>query len=59
MKSWVCIQRKRYRSGKLPQDKIDRLEGIGFEWDTCKLLEGKSLDVDEGLQKGCTVCLPS
>ena len=29
---WVFTQRKSYRKGKLSKDRIDRLNGIGFEW---------------------------
>ena len=29
---WVSKQRKVYRAGSLPQDRIDRLNSIGFKW---------------------------
>ena len=29
---WVSTQRKGYAKGKLSQDRIERLEAIGFEW---------------------------
>lgn len=29
---WVSAQRKRYWTGRLPKDEIDRLESIGFSW---------------------------
>ena len=29
---WVGTQRTNYRKGKLSQDRIDRLNGIGFDW---------------------------
>lgn len=30
--SWCFVQRRRYRSGKLSDERIRRLESIGFEW---------------------------
>ena len=30
--TWVKRQRRQYASGKLPQDRIQRLESIGFQW---------------------------
>jgi hypothetical protein len=30
--AWVNIQRKAYRNGKLPADRISQLEALGFEW---------------------------
>ena len=30
---WVCNQRKKFKKGKLAEDKIARLEEIGFVWD--------------------------
>ena len=30
--SWVSIQRREYKNGKISQDRIDRLDGIGFKW---------------------------
>ena len=30
--SWVLKQRQIYKKGKLPQDRIDRLSSIGFNW---------------------------
>ncbi|WP_080126619.1 DEAD/DEAH box helicase [Chlamydia suis] len=30
---WVCVQRRCFKKGKLAEDKIARLEGIGFVWD--------------------------
>lgn len=30
--SWCFVQRRMYRKGELSESKIDRLEGIGFEW---------------------------
>ena len=30
---WVCTQRGAYREDKLVQDRIDRLNSIGFKWD--------------------------
>ena len=30
--TWVNHQRQRYKKGKLPQDRIDQLESIGFDW---------------------------
>ena len=29
---WVCNQRRNYRADSLAQDRIDRLDGIGFTW---------------------------
>ena len=29
---WILTQRRVYRKGKLSQDRIDRLNGIGFDW---------------------------
>ena len=29
---WVDKQRTNYKKGKLSQDRIDRLNGIGFDW---------------------------
>ena len=33
---WVGTQRQSYRKDKLSQDRVKRLEGIGFAWDTRK-----------------------
>lgn len=33
---WVSTQRKAYKNNKLPQDKIDRLNSIGFKWNINK-----------------------
>ncbi|WP_231911662.1 DEAD/DEAH box helicase [Chlamydia suis] len=30
---WVCVQRKRFKKGKLAEDRVARLEEIGFVWD--------------------------
>ena len=30
--TWVNHQRQQYKKGKLPQDRIDQLESIGFDW---------------------------
>ncbi|WP_257616748.1 DEAD/DEAH box helicase [Chlamydia suis] len=30
---WVCVQRRCFKKGKLAEDKIERLEEIGFVWD--------------------------
>lgn len=32
---WVKAQRQRYTQGKLPKERISRLEAIGFVWDLC------------------------
>jgi len=31
--AWVTTQRKTFKSGKLPPDRVARLEALGFEWD--------------------------
>jgi superfamily II DNA or RNA helicase len=31
--AWVMTQRSRYATGKLSQDRVSRLEAIGFQWD--------------------------
>ena len=33
LRRWVRLQRKKYNAGKLPQERIELLESIGFEWD--------------------------
>jgi hypothetical protein len=33
---WVVNQRRQYRKGRIPPDRIKRLEEIGFVWDTRK-----------------------
>lgn len=30
--TWVMAQRKQYKEGDLPTDRIGQLEGIGFVW---------------------------
>ena len=30
--TWVNNQRKAYREGKMPLDRIEKLEAIGFRW---------------------------
>uniref|UniRef100_UPI0015D90DCD helicase associated domain-containing protein n=1 Tax=Chlamydia suis TaxID=83559 RepID=UPI0015D90DCD len=33
---WVCVQRRCFKEGKLAEDRIARLEEIGFVWDILK-----------------------
>ncbi len=33
LSGWVGTQRKKYKNGSLPQDKINKLDSIGFLWD--------------------------
>jgi len=33
---WVSNRRRDYKRGKLPQDRIDQLEALGFIWDLKK-----------------------
>ena len=32
MGTWVSNQRAKYKEGKLSQEQIDKLEGLGFLW---------------------------
>jgi hypothetical protein len=33
---WVLRQRRRYQKGKLPQEKVEKLNTLNFEWDHCR-----------------------
>ena len=37
--SWLVNQRRLYRLGRLPKDKIDKLESIGINWNIIKTFE--------------------
>ena len=32
LKNWVMTQRKKFWNGKLPDELVDKLNGIGFVW---------------------------
>lgn len=42
---WVVTQRKQYNKGTLPKERIDRLQEIGFAWDSKKYLWNVKYDL--------------
>ena len=42
--NWCCYIRRRYRAGKLPAEKIKRLERVGFCWEAKKNHWGKGYE---------------
>jgi hypothetical protein len=45
---WVDNQRRAQRTGKLSQEKFDRLEAIGFVWDGRLRISGGGKDIANG-----------
>ena len=41
--TWQNTQRKKFRTGKLEQDRIKKLEGIGFVWE--RLLKNVNINI--------------
>lgn len=44
---WVSIQRSKYREGVLLQDRITKLELLGFSWSANNIAEGEKSTLDE------------
>ncbi|EJK48574.1 hypothetical protein THAOC_32616, partial [Thalassiosira oceanica] len=53
--NWVIVQRRFYRKGKLAQDRIDRLNGIGFAWTLTRGLSRKRNDLPRTQNKSSSM----